>query len=189
MSGGVPASNNSVMPPIRKEWPVMCGYPAFCHISLHLCMNRCLVRCADPWGVLYVKSDELWLMQLRQRWLFRLVSGLVQSERCVRMTVWPLIEVFMQGRLSVKVRHCLCDCRRCRCVEMCAIGEWFKFGKSSPSLHCPQKAMAVQVLTAMSKLESRFRLSQRSSIMALLMGILGGRVENEEERRETLLRT
>lgn len=83
----------------------------------------------------------------------------------------------------------LCDCRRWERVGMCAIGDWFEFGSSSPSLNCPQKAVDAQARTATSKGDLGSKLSWRSLIMALFIGIRGGRVDEGGEQRDTPFRT
>ena len=54
----------------------------------------------------------------------------------------------------VSVEH-----HRCEQEGISSGGEWFKFGRSSPSQHCPQKAVVVHARMAASKLELGSRLS------------------------------
>jgi len=49
-SGGVPATKSSVVPPIRKQWPVVRGYPSCCHISLQRRKKRGFVKVEKPSG-------------------------------------------------------------------------------------------------------------------------------------------
>ena len=73
--GCTPASRNSVVPPMRKQWPVMHLYPCFLHISLHLEMKTDFESIRKPEGELYAKrEDEEWLM-LTDRCLFKARIG------------------------------------------------------------------------------------------------------------------
>ena len=47
-SGGVPAINNSVVPPMQKQWPVVRGYPNADQIELHRRKKRDLDRERKP---------------------------------------------------------------------------------------------------------------------------------------------
>ena len=75
------------------------------------------------------------------------------------MTSWPFSEVLVWGRFSTYVDRHLCERRRCEREGISSGGEWFEFGRSSPSRHCPQKTVVVHARTAASKLELGSRLS------------------------------
>ena len=48
ISGETPAANNSVVPPIRKQWPVVLGYPWMDQIELHLRRKVFFVKIEGP---------------------------------------------------------------------------------------------------------------------------------------------
>ena len=58
MLEGVPVTKGSVVPPMRKQWLVVCGYPSCCQIALHFCRKRDLVKDKGPLTVVYECCSE-----------------------------------------------------------------------------------------------------------------------------------
>src|SRR6266567_2978233 len=102
-SGGTPAVRSSVVPPMRKLWPVVRGYPKMLHIWLHLARKAAFVSARGPEGVEKASSGCSPLRLLVARWDSTHEMG-SRGPDCGRSTTFsPARLVFVRGRRRVRV--------------------------------------------------------------------------------------
>ena len=89
------------MPPMRKLWPVVRGYPEAVQTSLHLARKVVFVSMRGPEGVEYARSGRLPGRVLVARWEQTWEIGSRESKRETSTTFCPFRLVFVRGRLSV----------------------------------------------------------------------------------------
>ena len=116
--------------------------------------------------------------------------GLVMPLCCVSATSSPCHLVFVRGRCRRTDWLFRIDCFKfpqdgTESVERLEYVE----GRSSPSLHCPQKAMDAQAATAASRGSLRFRLETRMDNIDTFTGSLGRRLVEQGARFPTPVKT
>jgi hypothetical protein len=97
-SGGTPDVRSSVVPPMRKLWPVVRGKPRFPHTWLHLARKVAFVSVHGPEGVEKENNGSSLGSLLAERCEMTREMGSRESGCEIRMTFSPFRFVFVLGR-------------------------------------------------------------------------------------------
>jgi len=178
-SGGKPVVRSSVVPPMRKLWPVVWGYPSALHTWLHLARKAGLVSMRGPEGVEKASNGRRPASLLVARCDLRCNAGSSSLDCGTRMIFSPSRFIFVRGRKTVwesglRKERVRCDLAGLETVERSVDEE----ERSSPRRHCPQNASTAQAAIAASMGCVRSRLSMRSLSMPVVTGGRGGLLED-----------
>jgi len=135
--GSMPKSKRCIVPPMRKPWPMVEGYPSLCQILLHLSMNHVHLKGdQEPLAVSKVKRgasggrlvfDDMWCSKARVGLHWHVESDMLMQS--------PLGLVFVHGTLKLMNAEPLEATLSVMAVDLatCDLGSKVELIRSSPN--------------------------------------------------------